>query len=478
MTNRTRITDTTLVCIDCKQYGHALTAIKKSIEQCEFDRVVFITDRKFDVDPEIETVIIPKINSKEEYSEFVIKELYKYIDTTYMVVCQADGYVLNGNAWNEDWKQYDYIGAAWLETDGRNCGNGGFSLRTTRLMKLIATDSIIDCYHPEDSIICRLYRPYLEKENGIKFAPDEVCDAFSFELREPNQPTFGFHGNFHAPYAPTVILKRSGALGDIITMEPVMHELAMKGYNVVVDCPVHLFEVFGNHWYPVRHISEFDSGRIPATEIDLDMAYEVKPKQLHLKSYFELVGIEPKEYRNSVLTVGNNLKKLFNKYVVLHIDERDTPERNITGIDWKPLVSYLENNGYTVLQIGSQQHEVVATEINTPTTSFLKWVIAGADMFIGVDSGPAQIAVACGVESVVFFGSVDSKYIYPDLTDIHVIEVDDACKTPKCWASQITTNGVPCVEVNEGEIPPCTVFEQAQVFKTLKLIVENQTKKS
>lgn len=471
--NRTRITDTTLVCIDCRQYGSAIAAIEKSIAQCEFDRVLFLTDRKFSTNPEIETVLIPKINSKEEYSKFVMKHLYEYITTPYMIVCQSDGYILNGALWDDEWKQYDYLGACWPhESDGFQVGNGGFSFRSRDLMERVATDPVIVAYSPEDSQISRTYRHHLERKYDFKWAPVEVADKFAFELGEPIQPTFGFHGHFHEPYRPTVILKRTGALGDIITMEPVMAHLNQAGYNVVIDCPVHLYEVFSNHWYPIRHISQFDSGRIPATEIDLDMAYEVKPDQLHLKSYFELVGVEPKDYRNPSLTVGNNLKKLFKKYAVIHIDDRETLSRNITGIEWKPLVSYLENNGYTVLQIGNQHHKVIATEINTPTIAFLKWVIAGSDLFIGIDSGPAQIAVACDVESVIFFGSVDCQKIYADLSNIHVIERVNVCRKPKCWHSAISTNGVPCIETTEDNPTlPCTEFNQGEVFNVLKSIV-------
>jgi len=45
-----------------------------------------------------------------------------------------------------------------------------------------------------DALICGKYRPILEKEFGIRFAPEPVADRFSYELLLPVAPTFGFHG--------------------------------------------------------------------------------------------------------------------------------------------------------------------------------------------------------------------------------------------------------------------------------------------
>ena len=102
-----------------------------------------------------------------------------------ILIIQHDGYVLEGSRWSDDWLRYDYIGAPWLERDGMNVGNGGFSLRTTRLHYLLAADKTILALHPEDSAICRIYRDYLEKTYSIRFAPDLEAEKFAYELREP-----------------------------------------------------------------------------------------------------------------------------------------------------------------------------------------------------------------------------------------------------------------------------------------------------
>jgi len=138
------------------------------------------------------------IRSAKEYSRWVCTELYKHVPTSHLLLFQWDGYVRNARAWSHAWLHYDYIGAPWWHDDGMNVGNGGFSLRSRRLMEIVATDPAISEYHPEDVKICRRYRPYLESEHGIRFAPEQVARRFSLEgYKQPSRThttEFGFHG--------------------------------------------------------------------------------------------------------------------------------------------------------------------------------------------------------------------------------------------------------------------------------------------
>jgi hypothetical protein len=146
------------------------------------------------------------IESMQQYSRWVCRELHAHVPTSHVLLFQADGYVKNWQAWTDDWLGYDYIGAPWWHTDGMNVGNGGFSLRSRRLMEIVATDPAIATYHPEDVKICRVYRPYLERAHAIRYAPEDVARRFSIEgYKQPNRThttEFGFHGRrvkFAAP---------------------------------------------------------------------------------------------------------------------------------------------------------------------------------------------------------------------------------------------------------------------------------------
>lgn len=469
----TKLPNVTIIIVDTVNYGQSVRAIKKSMAQVEAERVVYLTDINYP-DPEgFEVIKIPNIRSKEEYSRFMIKELYKYFTTTHCLVIQHDGYILDGSTWTNSFLDYDYIGAPWVYEHNRNIGNGGFSLRSHQLQYILGTDPLITTCHHEDQAIGILYRVYLEETYGIKFPSEEVADAFSFELKEPACSTFGFHGHFHKPYKETIVIKRSGAMGDIIAVEPVLRYFYEKGYTVAIDCPDNFYLLFIQHhqlFYPIKHVSQIDQRRIKIKTFDLDMSYENVPKQLHLKSYFEACGVFDYKLSNPRLSYRiTDQNRLFKKYVVLHVDIREQPGRNIDGVAWHTVVSELIIMGYDVIQVGKGSSEPTgAIHMNTVTENMLMWLIAGADMFIGIDSGPSHIAVALNIPSVIFFGMVNPEIIHPDLHNIVPIVIKDSCKTPYCWHNVTGCVGQDCyVDVDN---PPCVKFKTEDVLDTIHFV--------
>ena len=468
------LNNVTLVAIDCVNYGEAISALRKSLYQCDFAKALFLTDIKaYNPNFPFEIVKIDKIGSKGEYSQFVIKELYKYIDTEYALLIQHDGYVLNGESWDEEFFKYDYIGAPWLYTDGKNVGNGGFSFRSRKLLTVLGEDDFIQATDPEDQAIGRLYRDYLIKTHGIEFAPEEVADKFSFELREPICKTFGFHGNFHKPFRETVVVKRTGAIGDCVALEPVLEYYHNKGCKVVIDMPIHIALIYAQHHFPIHHISQITDKRVPLTVIDLDGSYEAKPKQLHLQSYYEAAGISDGVIKNPKLNfhVGNH-NRLFKKYIVIHVSKRDQEQRNISGIRWNEIVAYFKEKGYDTIQVGLTENEKIegALEMNTATTNMLLYLVAGASLMIGIDSGVSNIAAACGVPSIVFMGSVNPDHIYPDQSSMLIIHRHDeaVCEKPFCWSNTVgSVTGTDCYIDNSK--PPCTQYNHKKSFEQIKM---------
>lgn len=460
----TQLPEVTIICVDCYNYGLATAALQKCNQQVKAARTVLLTDIVLKIDG-IEVVQIPTISSKEEYSHFIIKELHKYFNTAFVLIIQHDGTILDGNMWDNDFLNYDYIGAPWLYTDGKNVGNGGFSLRSRKLQKALSEDDFIQATDPEDQAIGRLYRDYLIKQHGIKFPSEEVADKFSFELREPMSKTFGFHGYFHQPFKETVVIKRSAAIGDVLIMEPVLRYYATKGFNVVVDIPIQFYPLFQNHYFPVKHISQFDKGRIPARYINLDMAYEVKPNQNYLQSYFEFCGIEDYELtRPQLFPLVNEKTKPFKKYCIVHIDQRETTHRNVYGVEWKRIQWHLDGLGYTVIQVGSNDHEECGIHLNTKDNlGSLKFFIAGCDLFLGIDSSPAGIAMAYNKPCILMFGSVNPEYIHPNLDNAIVIQ--QKCVHQNCWHIVGGTAGKPCVF--DELRPPCCVSSTEEVINAI-----------
>ena len=188
----------TLVCADCAQPQAALLALAACMSGCRFERVLFFTDAAVEAPPGIEVVAIPRLANRVDYSRFMIKELAPHVTTEHALVVQWDGYVAHPRAWREMFRQYDYIGAVWYwHDDGHRVGNGGFSLRSHRLLLALQDERIAANTMPEDITICREHRELLERDHGIAFAPEPLARLFAYEREESPLETFGFHGVFN-----------------------------------------------------------------------------------------------------------------------------------------------------------------------------------------------------------------------------------------------------------------------------------------
>jgi len=193
---------TTLACVDCQYPRLALRALRLSMAQCEFPAVKFFTDATgiaAQADAGIELVPVARILSAQEYSRFMLKELVRHVATDFVQIVQWDGYVINGAAWTDEFHDYDYIGARWwFREDGWNVGNGGFSLRSRRLLEALQ-DPEVGIDHPEDNAICLAHRALLQARYGIRIAPAELADRYAFEGTRPTLREFGFHRLFNFP---------------------------------------------------------------------------------------------------------------------------------------------------------------------------------------------------------------------------------------------------------------------------------------
>jgi hypothetical protein len=191
----------TLIGVDCIDVARLLHAAAICQRSFRFGAVRILTSLPHD-DPNI--IPIEPIMSREAYSSFMVKQINTYVDTPYALVIQYDGFILNPDVWQDEYLNYDYIGAPWWEEEGPIVGNGGFSLRSKRLLALLQQDEAIldpgaldppDA--PEDWYICVMIRGYLEAR-GIRFAPVQLAQQFSFEGDERCGVTwtnqFGFHG--------------------------------------------------------------------------------------------------------------------------------------------------------------------------------------------------------------------------------------------------------------------------------------------
>jgi hypothetical protein len=188
--------DVTLVTIDDVAHDLARAAMEECLKRAKFGDVLVLSDRE--IMPGARHVKINAGNSLN-WSRLLWYELPNHVNTSHFLLIEWDSWIINQNAWTDEFLRHDYIGAPWPHRKDEHCvGNGGFSLRSMRLANAVK-DCGLQIELPEDHFLCREYRGALEQA-GCRWAPRELAEKFSAELKWPHDSIpFGFHGAFNWP---------------------------------------------------------------------------------------------------------------------------------------------------------------------------------------------------------------------------------------------------------------------------------------
>lgn len=207
----------TLVSVTSINVDRTIRALKYSMKGINFGEVILFTDK--DVSPD--NIRVEKINTLDYigYSHFIVYELFKYIKTDFVLIIQDDGFVINPDKWDSEFLKYDYIGAAFPVPypddmiSYRNpfgelirVGNGGFSLRSKRILSL-ATELNFEWkpyfnFWNEDGFYA-VHNRHIYEQHGCVYAPIEIAVKFSHEKDLPETSgikPFGFHGKANVNY--------------------------------------------------------------------------------------------------------------------------------------------------------------------------------------------------------------------------------------------------------------------------------------
>jgi tetratricopeptide (TPR) repeat protein len=213
--------DVTLACVDTLNHALALRAIACSRRDVRFARTLFLTDEvpdNIDVAEGVDIARIEPLTSRDDYSRFVLKSLLRHVHTPHVLLIQWDGYVVNAEAFDPAFLDCDYVGAKWYWfDDAMRVGNGGFSLRSRKLLEALQ-DPRIGLVEAEDITIGRAFRPLLEREFDIRYASEAMADRFAFEAAYPAGMPFGFHGlyNFCRVVPPAELAALASGFSDAI----------------------------------------------------------------------------------------------------------------------------------------------------------------------------------------------------------------------------------------------------------------------
>jgi hypothetical protein len=190
------LSNVTLLCVETREPELAYWAIDRCLIGTQFAKIVLITnlDLVKAKRADIEYIQAPPIKTTREYSDLLLTGVNQYIETSHMLNIQWDSFVTHPQLWTDEFLNYDYIGPIWPHHPKTPVGNGGFSLRSKKLLNAIEQPGFMK-NHPEDYCICADNRDFLEQRN-IQIAPVNIAEQFAVE-RSSWHSAFGFHGFFN-----------------------------------------------------------------------------------------------------------------------------------------------------------------------------------------------------------------------------------------------------------------------------------------
>src|SRR5262245_53121173 len=209
-----KLPDVTLVAIETREHDLMRLAIQDCIDKVDFAEVLVFTDKPNLIDNGTRYIQVPDWPDKLGWSRCLWNDVAPQVYTSHWLSIQWDSWVFDPEKWHEENLLFDYIGSPWWYKDCRNVGNGGFSLRSTRLTRYLREHRAkYPCTtNIDDDLLCRHYRPALQ-DLGFVWAPEKLAVDFSFELMRPSETSrhFGFHGmfNWHVVLNEDKILERA-----------------------------------------------------------------------------------------------------------------------------------------------------------------------------------------------------------------------------------------------------------------------------
>ena len=204
--------EVTLVCFDTRNISAALDSMSHSLSHTKFAESIFFTNKTLCSKEVINQAkvlgikleFVSEVISITEYSYFILAKLDKYIHSRFCLITQWDSWIIGSEFWDSDFLSYDYIGAIWPHYSANKIGNGGFSLRSKKLLESTRDFIISTPDFPipliEDDYICCEKRELFEEKYQIKFPTIEIANKFSIERNGIPIKSFGFHGMFNFNY--------------------------------------------------------------------------------------------------------------------------------------------------------------------------------------------------------------------------------------------------------------------------------------
>lgn len=239
--------------------------------------------------------------------------------------------------------------------------------------------------------------------------------------------------------APTIVVKRTEALGDVLWITPILAELRARNPDAFITAMTHRTEALMRN-PDVDLVGTLDycpnaNDRV----IDLDGAYEQRRKEHLLTAYSQVSGLTPARpdpifspYPDDLADVSKLLQEQFGNSKVqtligIHAGAT-SPDRIWPAEHWSTLINMIlqqpdtgilligHNRDLDSQALGVFQHPRVLDFVRRFNLSLSGATLAHCDLLVCVDSGMLHLATAVGTSSVALFGMARPETRLPFVT--------------------------------------------------------------
>lgn len=217
-----------------------------------------------------------------------------------------------------------------------------------------------------------------------------------------------------------VLIKRTGAFGDVLLATSVLRAVKAKYPNSTIDFHTKCGAILSGNPL-INKVVQYSRKEDYDIYIDLDMAYEKNPEMHILDAYAKVSGFDLKGF-NPLFYYHRTCRKFVDrkigrgkKYVVFHTG-KTWPNRSWPIERFREVAKYIQDKfGYLIVEVGDSSTDSMELEDALDLrgkTSFqeLGAVLHEALFFVGIDSVVSHIAQSLYCPCILLFGAINPNY--------------------------------------------------------------------
>lgn len=258
------------------------------------------------------------------------------------------------------------------------------------------------------------------------------------------------------------VLKRSGAMGDVVMLEPVIRALKHRHSDCLVG--IQTSDVFRGLYthHPDVEWARSTADRIeppPGVEtirFDLDLSYESRPLSHPVQVYLDVCGVGDSPVSRIPRLVSSARSRRWAEgwidgnysWLAMHSGPTAWKGRNAPLPVLNSVVQSFQSKGWNVVQVGGgsdfRLDECDYDLRGQTNVDELIAVLERCDLFVGLDSGPMHVAQAALIPCLGIFGAVNPRLrLIPGIP----------------FFRHVSVHGLGCLGCHHWKMPPATTGE-------------------